>query len=313
MTLNPTFTPPRTLPVAAKAGGGFQSEGLVAEPLPETATLFYELEFSGTTPLYQGSGNAHPGGGYIQFLANSENGVGDGINGTNIDHVEINDDPLFPGTVKALRDTYQAGGAAYSFANQTLFVEHPETQRTYRRMRIRWSDNWQWGSDQLKFCKNKGPGLLSTNCPKFTGNSMYLTKYAPANGSNEQFVYPTQAQADAQGNPDYYIADDINNGFGSGGSDAAFTPVNGQWYWLEWEIDCGTAGQADGWYRIWIDGQLYMSIDDVQVRRVSDGGFDSFELGHVWQNGSPTQDIYMDWHSLTVWDQRPDNLPAGIA
>lgn len=33
MTLNPTFTPPRNLPVAAKAGGGFQSQGLVSSGL----------------------------------------------------------------------------------------------------------------------------------------------------------------------------------------------------------------------------------------------------------------------------------------
>lgn len=280
----------------------------------ETATQFYELSFSGGTPNNIGSGNAHSGGGYIDFLANPENGAGTGINDTNIFADTVNDDPIFTGTIDVLRDTYFAGGTAYSFGNQTLFLSHPETQKFYMRMRIKFSSNWQWGNDQLKFCKNKGPGQLSTNCPKFrsTAGRMYITKLDPG-GANEQSVYPGDPSVFGESTSAYHIQDDIVNDFGGVGADGVFVPTNNQWYWFEWEIDCGTGGNSDGSYRIWIDGEPYMGLDNVPVRRVTDGAFDSHELGHVWQNGSPTENISMYWHSISIWDQRPTNLPTGIA
>lgn len=45
MTLNPTFTPPRNLPVAAKAGGGFESVGVASEG---SATLLFSEDFEST-------------------------------------------------------------------------------------------------------------------------------------------------------------------------------------------------------------------------------------------------------------------------
>ena len=36
--------------------------------------------------------------------------------------------------------------------------------------------------------------------------------------------------------------------------------------------------------------------------------FTGHELGHVWQNGSPTVDINMDFHHLEFFDKRPNSL-----
>ena len=295
----------RTINVGRGNGGG-------STPVPETATKFYELTFSGNMPNNIGAGNAHPGGGYISFLGDPNPGQGLGIANTNIYFDTISDDPIFTGNIPVLRNTYFADGASYNFANQTLFGSHPESRRIYKRLRIKWSSNWEWGSDQLKFCKNKGPGDFTMNCPKFDGQGRaYITKLDPF-GGYERYVYPNISEF---GNTpgDYYGEDDINNGFGAGDTDSAWSPELNRWYWLEWEIDTGTPGSTEGSYRIWIDGRIYFQLENVQVNKTGHGGFDYFELGHVWQTGFPTTDISMYWHSLSVWDQRPTNLPEGIA
>lgn len=282
---------------------------------PETATKLYELTFTDQMPNNIGESNATEGGGFINFFGNSG---AVGILGTNIYYDTINDDPLFPGTIEVLRDRYFSDINVYSFENQTMFISHPQTQKFYMRMRIKFSSNWQWGNDQLKFCKNKGPSTgaaFSTNCPKFrsTQGRMYVTKMDDF-GANEQSLYPTDPSVFGESPSAYHIEDDIINDFGGAGVDASFTPVNDQWYWFEWEIDSGTAGQSDGYYRIWIDGQLYLSKDNVPVKRSDAGaGFDGHELGHVWEDGVPTEEISMYWHSIEIYDKRPDNLPVGIA
>lgn len=273
------------------------------------AEQIYALEFSGNTPLYQGSGNAHAGGGYINFYGNPENGAGSGHGTTNISTIDVTDDPLF-GTVKGLRDTYKANKEDYSFGNQTLFINHPARPKFYMRMRIKWSDNWQWGNDQLKFCKNNGAGL-STNVPKFSGSGeLYISKLTPVNPSlNELYVKAQLSETPT----DYLIEDDINNSFGGAGVDINWTPTLGQWYWLEWEVDAVSAGSTAGSYRVWIDGNLYMQLDNVQITESGDGMFSQHELGHVWQNingSGPTETIYMDWHSIELYSERPSTLPG---
>lgn len=121
------------------------------------AVKFYELAFSGDTPLHQSQGTAYNGNGYINFLGN---GAGSGHGTTNIDTVDITDDPLFPGTIKGLQDTYFGGGTNYTFGNQTLFIFYDVVPKFYMRLRCKWSSNWEWGDDQLKFCKNKGDDPL---------------------------------------------------------------------------------------------------------------------------------------------------------
>lgn len=271
-----------------------------------TAEQVFALSFSGDTVSNQGVGNAQPGGGYIEFLANPENGAGDGIGGTNISVVDITGSSAYPSGVKGLRNTYKAGGAAYSFGNQTIFLKHPEMQRFYMRTYVRFSANWQWGNDQLKFCKNKGTSGVSTNCPKFDSAGIaHITKLAPANPSlNELFVYPVATGAQS----DYNTVDDINNGFGAGGTDANWTPTLGQEHLLEWEIDAGTPGQSDGSYKFWVDGGLYMQLDNVQVAQSGDTLFTTHELGHVWQNGSPTEDIYVDFYGIEIHEHRPADI-----
>lgn len=276
-------------------------------------TLFFELTFTDGLPDYMGAANAHPGGGDINFYGNSG---AVGINGSNIYYDTINDDPLFPGTVEVLRDTYFSNPAVYSFENQTLFGSHPPSRTVYKRLRIKFSSNFQFGNDQLKFCKNKGEEELSTNCPKFRGTDgrMYITKL-DTNGNNEQSLYPTAPSTFGEEAGLWHLEDDIINDFGGVGVDGIFTPVNNQWYWFEWYIDCGTPGGSDGSYRIWIDGKLYLSKDNAPIRRATDGPFTGFELGHVWQDSAsaPAEDISMYWHSLAVYDKRPANLPIGIA
>ena len=265
------------------------------------AVKFFELAFSGDTPLHQSSGTAYNGNGYINFLGN---GSGSGHGTTNIDTVDITDDSLFPGTIKGLQDIYFGGGTNYTFANQTMFVFYDEVPKFYMRMRCKWSANWQWGNDQLKFCKNKGSGAseVSTNCPKFNGSGeAFITKLAPTSpGLDEQNVRATGGFVS-----DFNIADDINNEFGGPGVDATWSPTLDQWYWLEWEIDAVSAGSTAGYYKIWIDGVLYMSLANVQISQTGDALFSRAQLGHVWQNGSPSVDINMEWHDVEVWDKRP--------
>ena len=284
---------------------------------PEQATEIFELAFNGNNV----DTSTQAGGGSVAFFANAENGVGSGISGTNITVVDITDDPLFS-NIKGLRDLYQQDYNAYSFANQTVFLEHPERPKFYMRMRIKWSSNWQWGSDQLKFCKNKGQDPLdggaevSTNFPKFDGDGdLYLTKLAPDNPAiNDLYVHPVLKET---GNPNYRQEDDINNNFGGAGIDANWSPTLDTWYWIEWEIDAVSAGSTQGSYKCWVDGQLYFQLDDVQISASGDSLFSAHQLGHVWQNSGnnngPTQDIYMEFHSIGIYDQRPTNLPQGIA
>lgn len=279
-------------------------------PAVDDAVKVYELAFSGDTPLHQTPETAYDDNGYINFLGSGGTGHGS----TNIDTVDITDDSLFPGTIKGLQDTYFGGGTNYTFANQTLFIFHNEMQKFYMRMRCKWSADWEWGNDQLKFCKNKGDdggagtAEVSTNCPKFNGSgTAYITKLAPVNpSSNEQSV--VAVATDTIG--DYYIEDGINNEFGGAGVDANWSPTLDQWYWLEWEIDAGTAGSADGSYKVWIDGDLYMQLDNTQIAEVGDALFTRHQLGHVWQNGSPTTDIDMIWHDVEIFDKRPATLPG---
>jgi hypothetical protein len=263
--------------------------------LPESNNVF-TLGFENGLPINTGSGD-----GALNFFANPANGAGSGIGGSNIT-VETASDPLF-GTVQVLRDTYFAGGDKYTFGNQTMFLQHSATKHFSLSSRVRFSANWEWGSDQLKFCKNKGSGI-STNCPKFdSSGEAFITKLAPANENlNEQNVRAVQTVED-----DYNISDDLNNGFGVGGNDAAWVPNLDQWYTVKWEIDAGTLGQSDGSYKLFVDDQLYMQLDNVQVGQVGDSYFTSHELGHVWQNGSPTQDIYIEFHSIKLDEVVPVN------
>ena len=290
----------------ANSTNPYADQAYMAGTRPEVAAvLLYNLTFTGEVPNNQGIGNATAGGGYIALTATP---TSTGINNTNIFYSSITDDPLFVGGADGLRDTYHADSALYSFANQTLFINHPTTQKFYMRMRVKWSSNWEWGNDQLKFCKNKGPGTLTTNCPKFQGSEIVITKLFGPTDAYDQTVYAE--------NPSPSFServDDIVNDFGGAGVDANWSPVLNQWYWIEWEIDAGTPAISDGSFRIWIDGNLYMSLDNTVVQKLGDVGFDYHELGHVWQNGYPTVDISMYYHALEIYDKRPASLPVGIA
>ena len=149
---------------------------------------------------------------------------------------------------------------------------------------------------------------ITTNCPKFDGNGeLYITKITEGSPFlNERYVYPKLNEAPGT----YRGEDDINNEFGVGGLDDNWSPTLDQWYWIEWEIDAGTLGQSNGSYNIWIDGQQYFSLDNVLVGEVGDSYFESHQLGHVWQGGSPTQDIYMEWHNIEIFSKRPSYLPG---
>lgn len=293
---------------------GSANDGKILSRFPNgndtEADLIFSMSIVGGVLQNQTSETAQEGGGYGAFFADSSNGVGPGISGTNIDVITITDDPLF-GTVSGLRNTYQGGGTAYTFGNQTYFLIHPARAKFYIRMRIKFSSNWEWGNDQLKFCKNTGTGI-STNCPKFvtTSGIMNLTKLVDGfPGTNDKNVFATLTGTGET--PSAFNAeDDINNQFGMGGTDINFSPILNQWYWFEWEVDAGTLGQSNGSFRIWIDGDLYMSLDNVQVGEVGDSLFERHELGHVWQNGSPTQDISMDWHNIEIYSERPSTLPG---
>ena len=225
------------------------TKGLVTG-LPTDAKQIFALEFSGDTPMYQTESDKYDNDGYIRFLGAGGSGHG----GTNISTIDVTDDPIFP-NVKALRDTYFGGGTNYTFANQTLFVDHDETKTFYMRLRVKWSSDWEWGNDQLKFCKHKGGDELRTNFPKFNSSGeAYITKLTPvAPELNELNIYATYGTPD-----DYNQSDDIVNDFGGDGVDQAWSPTLGQWYWIEVEVDAGTAGNADGSMKMWVDGNLYM-------------------------------------------------------
>jgi hypothetical protein len=60
----------------------------------------------------------------------------------------------------------------------------------------------------------------------------------------------------------------------------ANVPVTlGQWHQIEWQVDCGTTGQANGIVRWWMDGQLIGEWTDVQFPA---GGFAEYEQSPTW-------------------------------
>ncbi len=278
---------------------------LVGEEIGQGTTLFEQL-MTGTNdePLHEGSGNAHAGGGWWDL---NPGGISsDGINGTNWDVATITDDPVFPGSIEVMRVTYKENLVDYDFNAQTWKIHIAEAAKVNVKGRFRFSDNWQFANEQLKFCKitSVNGNKMSTSCPKFGGSNMKLTKLNP----DTQYLNTQSVHAVWDGYASINnIEDDINNAFGDGGVDKVFSPVNGQWYWLEWEVDTVSAGSSSGYLKIWIDGVLYISISDVQITEAGDTLVELFELGHVWQDtGSftPDADIYLDVHNLVITNGR---------
>lgn len=294
-----------------------------------SALLIFEqiITAAGERPNNEGSANAQAGGGYHRILPNTSNGVGDGFSGSNLTSVNFTDDPLFPGGVVGIRDTYrsdthvgvQSTGSAYTFGNQTWFIDFPPRRKFYYRVRVRWSANWQWGNDQLKFCKNDGANV-TTNCPVFRAAGVAFIGKAtpPAPGGS---VY---ADIDALGitPSSTQREDDFTNTFGAGNTDGNWSPTLDTWTWIETEIDAGlnfadNPTNPGGHHRIWIDGVQYMGIENTSnAASAPDPLFDQMEFGHVWQEDSggvirPTNTIHMDFHSMRVYSERP-GLPPGL-
>ena len=280
-----------------------QGDGTWKTSAPSASKIF-QLAFDGSTPLYTSPETAYEGNGYITFYGDG-NGNGTLGSNTNFDVVDISDDPLY-GTVKGLRNTYYSSGApVYSFTNQTAYLSHNATKTFHMRMRIKWSGNWEWGSDQLKFCKNKGTNGLSVNLPKFDGDGDAYSTIFPADLPADAFINAVAKEALSA----YRLEDDIVNDFGGLGVDANWSPTIGQWYTLDWFSDAGTFGNTDGSIKMWVDGVIYLQAENLDLKvDTSSGLYNNHELGHVWQTGAPTQDIFMEWHNIQMFDteQTPD-------
>ena len=121
--------------------------------------------------------------------------------------------------------------------------------------------------------------------------------------------------ADWWGDPGntYRVPDDINNNFGGAGVDANWSPTPGEWFWLEVEIDAVEAGSSLGSYRSWINGDLYIELTNYNVSESpTDLLFKILEFGgHVYQNGAPAADTYVETHSFALFPERP-GVPQGL-
>lgn len=284
--------------------GGSSGSAETGETEPSMQIFALEYDARVGDFRYQGERTPHPGGGYYVLSGNG----GVEPNNTNLAIVDIDDDPLYPTVQKAYRNTYYADGSGQPYANHVLFINIPTTPKFYLRTRVRFSDNWMFGDDQLKFTKNRGsgPDRVSTNT-WFDANGYFCATFD--GGLGQVYLF-----ADWWGDPDNptRTEDDINNGFGPGGSDANWTPTNGQWHWLEWEIDAQGPGSADGRYQMWVDGELYISKAGIQISAsMVDDMFNSLEFGgHVWQDGLPSEDIYLDIHKVDIFPERPGPPPG---
>jgi hypothetical protein len=78
----------------------------------------------------------------------------------------------------------------------------------------------------------------------------------------------------------------------------------GRWYCLESHVRLNTAGQADGVFEFWLDGNLEASRRDLDwVKNWTGYGINSVFISHYWNNGSPTtQERYLD--ALVISTQR---------
>ncbi len=253
------------------------------------STVLFEADFEDGTVPYLGSGNPHPGGGYIFWLGGKTSGpAGDGTQNPNEYHNVILDNSAdaqnsVAGSGYALKTQYRAGNA-YSFQKNTTIILFPETSVVYIRWYQKWSRDWVWPTDQQKLCKILKHGEWTQNFKVGGGhNYIGLTHISPGQSFPPRY-YETYVYSRFAGRrTNYRQSDSINNGVGIAGADGNFGLDTNRWYCIEVMVKANTPGELDAEYKYWIDGRLVFGLYNTDARSQYTTGVNTVELQHVYQ------------------------------
>ena len=201
----------------------------------------------------------------------------------------------------ALRVFYPAGGVG-PFETGLTFLGRVDQQGPLTQATGSYDVLFEEGFDFQR--GGKLPGL--------TGGGTAATGGSPANGYNGwsaramfngngelfQYVYHMN-QAGTYGDVFYWTD--------AQGQRLAVTP--GQSYQLKTQVQVNTPGQANGSIRSWLDGQLVLELDNMELTATTDLGIDTFYFstfhGGNDDTWAPDNDSYIQFDNLLVTVPEP--------
>lgn len=238
MPLNPTFTPPRTFPVSAKSGGGFESEGLVSVP---------------------------PSGGFTPLLADdfltgtAGNTVSTAPSSTWYDgRVTYDQTRAFSGS-QSMKVTMQSAdgvtcGGLHSYGGKvTLPTFVPKGKNIWLRFKMYIPSTFSWGyvyagsdSAAASACGNSSDGF---------GRHKFIV-FDQDGGTGRLYLQPHGDRRSVSRVPGLTIDTDVG---AFGALDANYLiPVD---QWFDIQIHLYVDDTSSGFYRVWSDGVYKGQVD----------------------------------------------------